>query len=175
MRSMKIYIASDHAGFPLKEKLKIFLAEQGHEVVDKGAYQHDESDDYPDFVVPVAQLVSREPASRGIILGGSGQGEAMAANRVDGVRAALYYGPPCLRAGEAGGPLDIVKLSREHNDANILSLAARFVNEEEAKEAVMLFLETPFGGDARHQRRIKKIDELTGDENMSHNPLSSNI
>ncbi|MCR4306711.1 MAG: RpiB/LacA/LacB family sugar-phosphate isomerase, partial [Candidatus Yonathbacteria bacterium] len=115
MQSMKIYLASDHAGFPLKEKLKAFLAEQGHEVVDKGAYQQDESDDYPDFIIPVAQLVSREPLSRAIILGGSGQGEAIAANRVNGARAALYY----------GGSLDIVKLSREHNDANVLSLAAR--------------------------------------------------
>ena len=172
---MKIYLASDHAGFPLKEKLKAFLAEHGHEVVDKGAYQHDESDDYPDFVVPVAQLVSREPASRGIILGGSGQGEAMAANRVAGARAAVYYGPPCLRAGEAGGPLDIVKLSREHNDANVLSLAARFMNEEEAKEAVLLFLETPFSEDARHQRRIKKIDELAGSAHVSDDSVSSSL
>lgn len=162
---MKIYLASDHAGFPLKEKLKAFLAEHGHEVVDRGAYQHDESDDYPDFVVPVAQSVSREPASRGIILGGSGQGEAIAANRVNGARAALYY----------GGPLDIVKLSREHNDANVLSLAARFMNEEEAREAVLLFLETPFSEDARHQRRIKKIDELDGGAHAPDDSVSSGI
>ena len=158
MESMKIYLASDHAGFPLKEKLKMFLAESGYEVVDAGAYQYDESDDYPDFVISAAKSVAGDPGSRGIVLGGSGQGEAMAANRVNGVRAALYYGPPCLRAGEAGGSLDIVKLSREHNDANVLSLAARFMNEEEAKEAVRLFLETPFSDEERHQRRIKKID-----------------
>ena len=172
---MKIYLASDHAGFPLKEKLKTFLAEHGHEVIDGGAYQHDASDDYPDFVLPVAKAVSGDPLVRGIILGGSGQGEAIAANRVAGVRAIVYYGPPCLRAGEAGGSLDIVKLSREHNNANILSLAARFMNEEEAKEAVRLFLETPFNGDARHQRRIKKIDESGEGANMPHDSLSSNI
>jgi len=162
---MKIYLASDHAGFDLKEKLKTFLAESGHEVVDGGAYQHDESDDYPDFVVPVAQSVSGDGSSRAIILGGSGQGEAIAANRILGVRAVLYY----------GGPLDIVKVSREHNDANILSLAARFVNEKEAKEAVKLFLETPFSEDMRHQRRIKKIDELTGNAHTPHDLLSSGI
>ncbi len=162
---MKIYLASDHAGFDLKEKLKTFLVGSGHEVVDGGAYQHDESDDYPDFVVPVAQSVSRDASSRAIILGGSGQGEAIAANRVAGVRAAVYY----------GGSLDIVKLSREHNDANVLSLAARFMNEEEAKEAVKLFLETPFSEDARHQRRIKKIDELAGDAHTPHDSLSSGI
>ncbi|MCR4330414.1 MAG: RpiB/LacA/LacB family sugar-phosphate isomerase [Patescibacteria group bacterium] len=162
---MKIYIASDHAGFELKEKLKMFLADNGYEAVDAGAYQYDESDDYPDFVVSAAQSVSREPLSRGIILGGSGQGEAIAANRVDGVRAALYY----------GGPLDIVKLSRTHNDANVLSLAARFMNEEEAKEATKLFLETPFSDEERHQRRIKKIDELTAGGNASPGPLSSSL
>ncbi|MEK7555833.1 MAG: RpiB/LacA/LacB family sugar-phosphate isomerase [Patescibacteria group bacterium] len=172
---MKIYLASDHAGFPLKEKLKMFLAESGYEVFDAGAYQYDESDDYPDFVVSAAKLVAGDPGSKGIVLGGSGQGEAIAANRVAGVRAIVYYGPPCLRAGEAGGSLDIVKLSREHNNANILSLAARFMNEEEAKEAVMLFLETSFSEDARHQRRIKKIDELGEGANMPHGSLSSNL
>ena len=146
---MRIYIGSDHAGFELKQKLIPFVQSLGHEVVDKGAFASDEHDDYPDFIVPVAEEVVKNPFSRGIILGGSGQGEAIAANRVKGARAAVFY----------GGPLDIVELSREHNDANILSLGARFVSEGEAQTAVQLWLETEFSGDERHTRRIKKIDE----------------
>ncbi|MBI5816919.1 MAG: RpiB/LacA/LacB family sugar-phosphate isomerase [Candidatus Yonathbacteria bacterium] len=146
---MRIFIGSDHAGFELKQKLIPFVESLGHEVVDKGAFALDEHDDYPDFVVPVAEEVAKDSSSRGIILGGSGQGEAIAANRVKGARAAVFY----------GGPLDIVELSREHNDANILSLGARFVVEGEAETAVQLWLETEFSGDERHARRIKKIDE----------------
>lgn len=162
---MKIYIGSDHAGFKLKEKLFAMLVEEGYEVVDKGAFKYDETDDYPDFVEAVAKEVSYANASQtnadgtrnnaekeevmGIILGGSGQGEAIDANRFPHVRAAEYY----------GGPLEIVKLSREHNNANILSLGARFITEEEAKEAVKLWLTTPFSGDERHVRRINKIDD----------------
>lgn len=144
---MKIHLGSDHAGFELKEKLIIFLRELGHDVSDHGARAFDENDDYPDFVTPVAKAVAENPESRGIILGGSGQGEAMAANRASGARAAVYY----------GGPLEIVKLAREHNNANILSLGARFLIEDEAKEAVRLFLETDFSGDERHVRRLKKF------------------
>ena len=146
---MRIYIGSDHAGFELKQKLIPFVQSLGHEVVDKGAFASDEHDDYPDFIVPVAEEVVKNPFSRGIILGGSGQGEAIAANRVKGARAAVFY----------GGPLDIVELSREHNDANILSLGARFITEGEAETAIQLWLETEFSGDERHIRRIKKIDE----------------
>lgn len=147
---MKIFIGSDHAGFELKQKLIPFIESLGHEVVDKGAFSLDEHDDYPDFIVPVARAVAEDRAgARGIILGGSGQGEAIAANRVPGARAAVFY----------GGPLDIVELSREHNDANILSLGARFVSEGEAETALQLWLETEFSGDERHMRRIKKIEE----------------
>lgn len=146
---MKIYIGTDHAGFELKEKLKVFLGELGYAVEDKGAHTYDGQDNYPDFVRPVAEAVARDGQSRGIIIGGSGQGEAMCANRVRGARAAVYY----------GGPVDIAVLSREHNDANILSLGARFVEEEEALEVVKLWLATPFGGEDRHAQRIKKIDE----------------
>ncbi len=146
---MKIYIGSDHAGYELKEKLKVYLGELGHEVDDKGAYSKDANDDYPDFIVPVAQAVVADGFSIGIVLGGSGEGEEMSANKVDGVRACEYY----------GGNLEIVKLSREHNDANVLSLGARFVSEEEAKQAVKIFIETPFSGDPRHIRRISKIEE----------------
>src|SRR3989344_464979 len=145
---MKIYIGTDHAGFELKEALVPFLKELGHEVEDMGARSFEALDDYPDFIRPVAEAVALNPESRGIILGGSGQGEAMCANRVPGVRAAVYY----------GGPFDIVVLSREHNDANILSLGARFVDEDEAREAVRLWLETPFSSDEKHARRIGEID-----------------
>lgn len=146
---MKIYIGTDHAGFELKEKLKVFLGEIGYVVEDMGANTYDEKDDYPDLIRPVAEAIAREKDARGIIIGGSGQGEAICANRVSGVRAAVYY----------GGPVDIVVLSREHNDANILSLGARFIDEEEAQEVVKLWLATPFSGDERHVRRIRKIDE----------------
>ena len=146
---MRIFIGSDHAGFELKQKLILFVESLGHEVIDKGAFTLEEHDDYPDFIIPVAKEVAKDPSSRGIILGGSGQGEAIAANRVKGARTAVFY----------GGPLDIVELSREHNDANILSLGARFVSEGEAQTAVQLWLETEFSGDERHTRRIKKIDE----------------
>ncbi|MFA5773277.1 MAG: RpiB/LacA/LacB family sugar-phosphate isomerase [Candidatus Paceibacterota bacterium] len=145
---MVIYIGSDHAGYELKEKLKIFLKEIGYEVIDKGAFKLDNEDDYPDFIVPVAESVASNEGSFGIILGGSGEGEAMSANKIDGVRATEYY----------GGDPEIIKVSREHNDANILSLGARFVNEEEAQEAVRLFLETKFSGDERHIRRINKLE-----------------
>lgn len=147
---MKIYIGSDHAGFELKEKLLSMLVEEGYEVIDKGAFKYEENDDYPDFIEAVAKEVSAEPeGALGIIIGGSGQGEAIDANRFPHVRAAEYY----------GGPIEIVKLSREHNDANILSLGARFVKEQEAKDAVRLWLTTPFSGDERHVRRIDKIDD----------------
>lgn len=147
---MKIYFGTDHAGYELKEQLVPFVSDLGHEVADMGAQEFDPNDDYPDYVAPVAEAVSNGDADRGIILGGSGQGEDMVADKFDGVRSAVYY----------GGPLEIVKLSREHNDANILSLGARFLSVEEAKAAVQLWLETEFSGDARHARRIEKINEL---------------
>ena len=145
---MVIYLASDHAGFPLKEKIKKFLADFGYEVKDFGAFKMDPEDDYPDFIKLAAEAVAKDPdASRGIVLGGSGQGEAMVANRYKGVRAAVDY----------GGSLDIVNLSREHNNANILSLGARFVTEQEALAAVKLWLETPFSSEPRHARRLAKF------------------
>jgi ribose 5-phosphate isomerase B len=142
-------MGADHAGFMLKEKLKEFLSQSGFEVVDHGAFSLSPMDDYPDFVEPVARVVSENPDERGIILGGSGQGEAMDANRFPHVRAIEYY----------GGNTEIILLGREHNDANVLSLGARFMSEEEAQEAVMLFLSTAFSGAEHHQRRIDKIDD----------------
>lgn len=144
---MKIYIGTDHAGYELKEKLKIYLGELGHEVEDKGAMIFTLDDDYPDFIQPVANAVSNDPQNFGIIFGASGQGEAMCANKTPGIRCAEYY----------GGNLEIIKLAREHNDANILSIGARFVSLDKAKEAVKLFLETPFSNEERHARRIKKM------------------
>lgn len=123
--------------------------ELGHEVVDCGAFEYDEGDDYPGFIQSaVAYLLESEDGARAIVLGGSGQGEAMVANRFPGVRAAVFY----------GGPEEILTLSREHNDANVLSLGARFLNEDEAKGAVRVWLEAQFSSEDRHVRRIKDID-----------------
>jgi len=146
---MLIYIGADHRGFQLKEIIKIFLKEIGYEVVDFGNTIYDENDDYPDFVLPVAKKVAENPEqNRGIVLGASGQGEAIAANKVKGIRAAVFY----------GGPEEIIKLSREHNNANILSLGASFLSEEQARQAVRVWLETSFSGEERHIRRIRKIN-----------------
>jgi ribose 5-phosphate isomerase B len=144
---MKVFMGSDHAGYELKEKLKIYLSFLQYEIEDVGAFELENDDDYPDFITPVAQAVSNNEDSMGIIIGGSGQGEAMCANRILGARAAIYY----------GGNLDIVKVTRQHNNANILSLGARFLHETEAKTAVKSFLETPFSGEERHIRRIQKF------------------
>lgn len=146
---MKIYLATDHAGFELKEKLKVFLAEMGHEVDDKGAFEMDPEDDYPDFIHKVALAVKKDEDSLGIVLGGSGTGEQITANKTKGIRAVGYY----------GGNLGIVQLAREHNDANILSLGARFLPEDEAEQAVRVFIETKFSGDERHVRRISKLEK----------------
>ena len=145
---MKIHLATDHAGLELKEKVKFYLFDLNYEVIDHGAYEYDALDDYPDFIFPCAYAVSNDPESKGIILGGSGQGEAMAANRVKGVRSAVFY----------NGPDKIIKLSRQHNDANILSLGARFMSAEEMYKTIVVWLSTDFES-GRHQRRIKKLDE----------------
>ncbi len=158
---MKIIWGADHAGFYLKENLIPFVESLGYETEDQGAFEYHPEDDYPDFVIPVAKLVSADPDSyRGIVLGGSGQGEAMAANRFPNVRAVVFNGQY-----DPGDGRDIppeITLSREHNDSNILSLGARFLNEKEAQEAVKQWLETPFSGAERHLRRLKKIEEITG-------------
>ena len=144
---MKIHLATDHAGLEQKDKIKRHLTDSGHDVIDHGAYEYDALDDYPDFIFPCAKAVAEDSKSRGIILGGSGQGEAMAANRIKGVRAAVFY----------NGPKEIIELSRQHNNANILSLGARFMSEEEIYRIIEIWFNTDFE-EGRHQRRIDKLD-----------------
>lgn len=147
---MKIYLGTDHAGFELKEKIKSYLQKEGYEIEDCGAYILDPNDDYPDFISKAADAVSKDPEARGIILGGSGQGEAIVANKFKGARAIVYYGPP----------EEIIPLSRKHNNANILSLGARFLTEDQALEAINTWIDTAFEGEERHIRRISKIKDL---------------
>ena len=147
--SRVIYLATDHAGYALKEYIKERLVEAGYSVEDCGAKTLEKDDDYPDFIRRAAKKVQESEENRGVIFGHSGQGEAIAANRFKGVRAAVYY----------GGTQDILTLSREHNDANVLSLGAGFLTEEEAWSALTLWLTTVFSEAERHVRRIKKIDD----------------
>ena len=149
MQTKKIYLASDHAGFELKEALVAFLTERNFQVEDLGPHTYEKADDYPDTIAPLARAVAGEKGALGIALGMSGQGEAMVANRYKGVRAAVYY----------GGPQEILTLSRQHNDANVLSLGAKFLSQEAAKDAVILWVMTDFSGEERHARRIAKLDD----------------
>jgi ribose 5-phosphate isomerase B len=155
---MKIFIGTDHAGFVLKEKIITALKAQGYEVVDKGAYEYNEGDDYPDFVIPVAQEVSKDPEnSRGIILGATGEGEAIAANKFPHVRAVVYYGKSHAVVDDEA---DVLVRSREHNNSNILSLGARYFTEDDAVKTVNLWLNTPYSNGERHIRRLGKIDAI---------------
>ena len=156
---MKIFVGSDHAGFGLKEKLIPYLKELGYEVEDKGAFEYKEDDDYPDFIIPVAREVSQRPNDvRGIVLGGSGQGEGMAANKFRKVRATVFYGErDCIVTEEHES---IIKISRADNNANFLSIGARFVTEEEMRVAVKEWLDTPFKNQEKYQRRITKMDRI---------------
>lgn len=152
MASNRIILAADHAGFKLKEVIKAFLIGKGFNITDVGALKYVEGDDYPEYMVKAATEVSRdlEGNTKAILFGLSGQGEAMVANRFPGVRAAVYY----------GGKDEIVTLSREHNDANAISLGAKFIDEAEAKRIVELWLSTAFSGEERHKRRIEQIDSI---------------
>lgn len=160
---MKVFIASDHAGYVLKEVLIPYLEGLGHEVEDVGAHTPEPEDDYPDYILPCARMVVRAESAFGVVIGGSGQGEAMVANRVPGIRAAVFYGGREARVATdaVGTPstdvLDIVRLARLHNNANVISLGARFLSNDEAQEAVRIFLETSFSGDEKHIRRIGKF------------------
>ena len=141
-----IVLATDHAGFELKEHVKRFLIKKGYDIKDFGALEYDGLDDYPDFILPAAKYIS-EHKLIGIIFGGSGQGEAIAANRIKGIRAAVFY----------NGPDEIVELSRLHNNANILSIGARFVSNQEVEKVIELWLSTDFEK-GRHEKRINKLD-----------------
>lgn len=146
---MKIYIGSDHAGFAMKGELIEFLKTLPHQCFDCGPFEYNHEDDYPDLVSKVAEQVSGDKDAKGIILGFSGQGEAMVVNRFPNVRCAVFY----------GGTKHIITLSREHNDANILSLGSHFLTSQEAKQIVEMWLNTEFPGEERHVRRIKKIEQ----------------
>ena len=143
---MKISIGSDHAGYEYKQGIISFLQDNGHEVIDFGTNSN-EPVDYPEFIYPVAKAVASGETERGIVLGGSGNGEAMVANRVKGIRCAL-----CLND-------EMARLARAHNNANLISLGQRLITLETALSIIKIWLETPFDG-GRHQRRIEKIDSL---------------
>lgn len=146
------HVASDHAGFAHKEAITAWLREQGVTVTDHGAKAYDAEDDFPDFISKAAAAVSQAPEdSCGIIFGGSGQGEAIVANRFSKVRATVFY----------GGNSEIITLSRAHNDANVLSFGARFVSVEEVKECIIQWLHTPVLQDEKYRRRNQKIEKIT--------------
>lgn len=163
---MKIYFAGDHAGFEMKKELMEFVRSLGHEVEDMGPFEPKAGDDYPDYVIPLARKVASQEARnktersqhgtdtevRGIVVAGSGQGEIIAMNRIRGARAALLCPGPQM--------VSLIKASRDHNDSNIFAIGARFCTLEEARKGIMVWLETPFSNEARHIRRLKKIDAL---------------
>lgn len=164
---MKIALAADHAGFTQSAQLKDYLTSLGYECIDFGPTRLAPKDDYPDFVRLAAKAVASGQCDKGIVIGGDGQGEAMVANRVKGVRCAVYYGPVAPRgivdiSGRVShDPYEIIRLSRLHNNANMLSFGCRFVSLVDMKNAAKLFLETGFSDEARHSRRIAKIDEAS--------------
>jgi ribose 5-phosphate isomerase B len=145
-----IYLASDHKGFYLKSEITQWLDEWAMEYNDLGPFEMDDDDDYPDYIAKVGERFQNEPEALAIVLGHSGQGEAMVANKFKGVRAVVFY----------GGPDEIVTLSKEHNNANVLSIGASFVDVSSLKNLIKLWIETSFSGEERHQRRINKIKDL---------------
>jgi ribose 5-phosphate isomerase B len=161
---MKIYISCDHTGFDLKEKLKIYFTGLDHEIIDNGPLAYDAGDDYPDFIRPMAEAIAQDQDAFGVVIGGSGQGEAMCANRISGVRAAVFYGEAIaqeaidIKGGISEDPYEIIKLARVHNNANVLSLSKRFLSEDQIKFAIELFITTEFKNEERHLRRIKKLN-----------------
>lgn len=163
---MKIYLGTDHAGYELKETVKQYLTEAGHEVIDCGAAAFDEYDSYVGYVAEAARGAAQDPKARAIIMGGSGQGEAMAANRIKGVRAAVYYAAgSAAKLDHSGAPgkddgFDIVRLSRHHNNSNVLSIGARFVTVEQAKQAIDVWLQTSFADDPRYDDRNQELDAI---------------
>jgi ribose 5-phosphate isomerase B len=155
----EICIGADHAGFELKQELVSYLKAEGYTVTDFGAEKLDSEDDYPAILAPLGMTLAMKPEkSIGVVIGGSGTGEAIVMNRFPGVRSAVFYGEVKSTDGKDG--FDIIRLAREHNDANVLSIGARFVSVDTAKKAVKIFLETPFSAEDRHARRIAEIDEI---------------
>jgi len=145
---MRVHIGSDHAGLELKNSLVDHLKNSGHDVVDHGPHEYDALDDYPVFCIPAAQGVANESGSFGIVLGGSGNGEQMAANKVKGIRAALVWS------------VETAKLAREHNDANVIAIGGRMHSVDVCKELIDVFLATPFSNDERHIRRIGQVSNF---------------
>jgi len=150
---MRIHIGSDHAGLDFKNELITHLVMNGHDVTDHGPYEYDALDDYPDFCIPAAEAVAKDATSLGIVLGGSGNGEQIAANKVKGIRAALVWS------------IETAKLAREHNNANVISVGGRMHEADFVKQLIDTFIATPYPGDERHARRIQKVSnyEITGD------------
>lgn len=145
---MRVHIASDHAGYELKAIAITHLENNGHEVIDHGALTYDPQDDYPSFCFEAAQATVNDPGSLGIVIGGSGNGEQIAANKVRGARAALAWN------------LQTARLAREHNNANVVGIGARMHTSEEALEIIDAFLSEPYSNDPRHQRRIEILASL---------------
>jgi len=145
---MRIHIGSDHAGLELKAELIKHLTENGHDVSDHGPHEYDALDDYPDFCIPAAEAVAKDPSSLGIVLGGSGNGEQIAANKVKGIRAALAWS------------IETAKLARDHNNANVIAVGGRMHEISLVKEIIDTFIASPFSHDERHVRRIKKISDF---------------
>ena len=145
---MRVHIGSDHAGLELKNALVEHLKSSGHDVVDHGPHVYDALDDYPVFCIPAAQAVANEKGSFGVVLGGSGNGEQMAANKVKGIRAALVWS------------VETAKLAREHNDANVIAIGGRMHPIEVCKDLIDVFLSTPFSNDERHTRRISQVSNF---------------
>ncbi len=161
---MKVYFAADHGGFALKNMLMEFVRGLGYEVEDCGAFTFDINDDYPVFIQVAARKVAADVVagveSRAIVIGGSGQGEAFAANRIKGVRAVVYYGEPKRMQTDAEGKeIDMITSTRDHNDANVLSLGGRFLAEDEVKAAAQKWLAAAFSGAERHIRRHRMLEE----------------
>ena len=162
---MTIYFAADHAGFDLKNELLAFVRDElRFEIHDCGAYENDPADDYPGIIATAARSVSRDitngTESRAIILGASGQGEAIVANKFSNVRAVVYYGPAGRQIDASGNQLDMIASTRAHNNANVLSIGAKFVSSEDAKHVVREWLATSFSNEERHARRIAEIETV---------------
>jgi ribose 5-phosphate isomerase B len=142
---VRVYLGCDHAGFELKQFLVRHLTDAGYEIVDVGPAEYDAEDDYPPYCIEAALRVIADPGSLGVVIGGSGNGEQIAANKVTGCRAALAWNP------------QVASLARQHNDAQVIAIGARMHSAEQAAEIIEAFLATPFSGDPRHQRRIEQL------------------